>query len=225
MFSPPNLQYLPTPMLLGLFAPFLNDSVWNLCSVPLPTSDCRNGLQLNPPQDARNCTPQEVLVRLSNHVCQPNVGQPLVDALLQNSKCYSIARVYVDICGTTANNQHCGEFIGTEVINFGISSDPLLTSIESDCDSSLSSSVCSPSCQGAITNIANSYGCCVDALNISISGIQPEVPQLSYDLWNRCGVDTPGLCTASTLRLSGAANMKAIAWMIVVAMAILMALY
>jgi hypothetical protein len=49
------------------------------------------------------------------------------------------------------------------------------------------------------------------------------VPQLSYGLWNRCGVDTPGVCTTSTL--SGAATIKVFAWVIALAMAIHTALH
>ena len=64
--------------------------LWNLCNVPLPAADCGNGLPINPPQDAQDCTPQELINRIANHACSPNVGQPLVDALLQNSKCCSL---------------------------------------------------------------------------------------------------------------------------------------
>lgn len=205
--------------LVDAFAPFpLNDSVWSLCNVSLPAGDrCSSGLQLTPPQDVRSCTPQEILVRFANLICQPNVGQPLVNALQTNSKCFSMARFYVDICRTDANNQYCGEIVGTTAINFdSTSQSPLLTSIASRCDSS--SSVCSPSCLSAVTNITNSYGCCVNVFSGN------EVLQLSSDLWNKCGIDDPGVCAASTLTLSGAANTKGFAWMIALPMVILMAL-
>ncbi len=206
--------------LLGLLSTYVDYRLWSLCNVDLPPADCGNGLPLNPPQDAQDCTLQEFATRSANYECMASVGQPLVDTLLQNSKCYIYARSLVEVCRVDENNQYCGAILGSSAINSGTSSNPLFTSLVSNCASS-SSSFCSSSCRSAATNIENSYGCCVNAFNISIGGAQ--VPQLSYGLWNRCGVDSPGFCTASTL--SGAATMKAFAWMIAVATAIHMALH
>ena len=202
----------------------VNESMWSVCNVPLPADTCREGVSLNPPQDVQTCTVQELFTRLANQVCEPSVGQPLVDALLENSKCHRYAREYVDICRFNANNQRCGTIVGTNVIDTsfdGSSQDSPLALIENSCNSSLSSESCSPSCQSAIAGIANTYGCCVNIFNNSDSDTQ-SVNLLSYSLWNRCGVtESPGFCTAaSTLELSGAATMKAFGWMIAVIMAI-----
>ena len=209
--------------LVELYRTHVDYRLWSLCNVPLPASDCGNGLPLNPPQDAQNCTLQELYFRLANHLCESNVGQPLVDALLQNSKCYSIARGWVEICSINANKETCAVALGSDVLLSSVDppdqGDPLVTSLFQNCEESISSTSCNSSCQSAITNIKNSYGCCVSIFNESDSGVQPE---LSYNFWKSCGVETPGICTTSTL--SGAAIMKALMWMIVVAMAIHVAL-
>ena len=57
------------------------------------------------------------------HACSSKVGQPLVDApplvdvLLQNSKCCSLAGpgVIVDFCSTNANNEYCAVVIGSDM--------------------------------------------------------------------------------------------------------------
>lgn len=203
--------------LAALYSTYVDYRLWNYCNVPLPAADCGNGLPLNPPQDAQDCTLQELFVRLANHACTPSVGQPLVDTLLQNSKCYTAARQLVDSCLTNANNEYCAAIIGSDVLSPIISnegSDPLITSLALNCNSSFSSS-CSASCRSAINNVKTSYGCCVNVINETTGS---SVSGLSYSVWNSCGIDTPGVCTTSSL--SGAANMKAFAWMIILALVI-----
>lgn len=212
--------------LAGIYSTYVDYRLWNLCNVPLPAADCSDGLSLNPPPDAQDCTLQELFTRVYTNACTPSVGQPLVDTLQQNSNCkrLQIAEELVDICSTNANNEYCGAVLGLDVLSSITSNegpDPLLTSLAINCASDSSSSVCSSSCQSAVTNIKTAYGCCVNTFNDTNSGLQTV---LSYSLWNSCGVDTPGFCTASTLRLSGAADLKAFVWMIALAMAIHMAL-
>lgn len=203
--------------LLGLYGEYVDYRLWSLCNVPLPPADCGNGLPLNPPQDSQVCTLQELFTRFANYECMESVGQGLVDTLLQNSRCYIYARSAVEACSINENNEFCAAVVGSNLIDSGSSTDSNFISLVNNCASS-SSSFCSSSCQNAVTTIANSYGCCVNVYNISIGGNQ--VPQLSYGLWNRCGVNTPGFCSASTL--SGAATIKVLfAWMIALAMAAL----
>ena len=217
---------------LSLYSDYVDYRLWNLCNVPLPAADCGNGLPLNPPQNAEDCTFQELTSRIANHACSPSVGQPLVDALLQNSKCQSLARVIVDYCSTNANNEYCAAVIGSDISESVTSNvDPLLGSLISDCEFESSAIIiCNSSCQSAITNIANSYGCCVNIFNDSNSIIfNFQLPQLSYGVWNLCGVESPGFCT-STLRstLSSATQIVRgfAGWMIaVVAMATHMILH
>ena len=206
--------------IFSLYSSYVDYRLWNLCNVPLPAADCGNGLPLNPPQGAQSCTAREFFTRLANYQCMTSVGQPLVDALLQDSKCYEFARAVVDVCGVNANNEHCAVVIGSDTVTTGASSesDPLFSSLLANCG--FTSTSCSSSCRSAVNNIANGYGCCVNVLNDTES----QIPQLSYSVWSSCGVDTPGLCTTSTL--SGVATVKVFAWMIaIVGMATLMALY
>ena len=92
------------------------------------------------------------------------------------------------------------------------------TSLKLDCQST---SVCSSSCLSNVLKLPMDV-VHVNTFNGTVGG--PLQKALSYGAWNLCGVDTPGLCTASMLRLSGAANLKAFAWMIALAMATHMAL-
>ena len=157
--------------LLGLYGVYVDYHLWNLCNVPLPAADCGNGLPLNPPQDAQDCTLQEFATRSVNYECMASVGQPLVDTLLRNGRCDTYVRGLVGICSRNENNQFCGAVIGSSAISSGGSNDPLFISLVANCAAS-SSSFCSSSCRSAATNIKNSYGCCVNVFNISVGGIQ-----------------------------------------------------
>ena len=207
--------------LLEVYGEYVDYRLWSLCNVPLPASDCGNGLPLNPPQDAQQCTLQQLLTRLANYECMPSVGQPLVDTLQQNSRCSDLAKQYVDGCSVNENNEYCHgvAVIGSDFISDLSSTNSLYFSLVVNCSTS-SSDFCSSSCQSAINDISDSYGCCVSVFNDTGFG----APELSYGVWNRCGVQTPGVCTGSTLQLSGAAATQGLAWMIAVAMALYMTL-
>ena len=177
--------------------------LWNLCSVELPPAGCGNALALNPPADARTCTAGEFISRLVNYHCMQSVGQPLVDALLQNSKCNTYARTAAGSCALNPDGQYCAEIATMDAFT-GAATDNYFTSLTTNCGSG-SSSFCSSSCRNAVTNIKNAYGCCVNIYNDSVpnAGDQSLFPSLSYSVWNSCGVETPGFCTA-TLSASAA---------------------
>ena len=50
------------------------------------------------------------------------------------------------------------------------------------------SSICTPSCQNALTAYGNNYGCCVNAVNYI------AIATLGYNLWSDCGVVIPQNC-------------------------------
>ena len=204
--------------LLDIYGDYVDYRLWGLCNVPLPASSCGNGLPLNPPQDAQQCTLQQLVTRFGDYECMPSVGQPLIDTLQQNGKCDDLAKAYVDDCSVNANNELCVAVIASDIFSEALA-DPLYTSLLTNCSFS-SSRFCSSTCQSAINDISDSYGCCVNVFNDTDFGS----PQLSYSVWSSCGVQTPGECATSTLKLSGAATVQGFAWMIAVAMALCMAL-
>ena len=180
------------PNLLAQYRDLLDYRLWNLCNVPLPAAGCGNTLSLEPPQDAQDCTVEEFVRRLVDYQCSPSVGQPLVNAVLRNDRCNTFATLLVDVCATNANGQTCAEAISLDLIG-SAATDPLLTSLSTNCADSVDT--CSPSCQSAVTIIADSYGCCVNVYNNSETGV--VLPSLSYSIWNSCGVESPGFCNSS----------------------------
>ena len=204
--------------LLDLFGEYVDYNLWRLCNVPLPASSCGDTTPLNPPQGAQQCTLQQLFNRFSDYACMPSVGQPFIDTLQQNSKCSDIAQAYVDDCSVNENNEFCVAVIGTDFLSGLSSADPLYISLFTNCNTS-SGIFCSSSCQSAISEVSNSYGCCVNVLNDTDSS-----PELSYGLWNRCGVQPPGDCATGTLKLNGATTERGFAWLVTIAMALYMAL-
>ena len=61
--------------------------VWNLCNVPLPATDCGNGLTVNPPDNVQEYTDEEHFNRrFTQNVCLPERGQPSINAII-NGRC------------------------------------------------------------------------------------------------------------------------------------------
>lgn len=195
---------------------YVDYRLWNLCNVALPAADCGNSpVTLRPPSDAQTCNPTELFSRIVQFECMTSVGQPLVNALLSNRRCYVFAKLGVDYCASNANGQFCANVIGMDLLS-SARSNPLLVSLTTNC---VSKSTCSSSCRSTVTNIARTYGCCVNIYNNSDIGLQ--FPSLSYSVWNSCGVNSPGFCK-STLKstLSGSGTIQAFAWVTFVAIAI-----
>ena len=201
--------------LYQLYREYVDYRLWNLCNVDIPAADCGNGLPLNPPANAQTCTSQQFFSRFIDYKCMASVGQPFVDAVLQNRRCYLYARLMMDGCASNANGQFCAEAIGLDLLE-SVTTDSLLVSLTSNC---FSTSSCSSSCRNAITNVDNAYGCCVNIYNNSAIGLQ--LPSLSYSVWNSCGIDSPGFCTST---LSASPTMKGISWIIVAIIAMVLSI-
>ena len=184
--------------------------LWDVCNVDLPPDGCGNALPVNRPSNARNCTTTEYVNLLVDYECSSSAGQQFVDALLQNTRCYPIARLQVDACGRNANGQFCAQAIGQDLLS-SESTDPLLVSL-ANCGTS--TSTCTPFCQDVIANVNDAYGCCVNVYNNSDIGLQ--LPSLSNSYWDSCGVETPGFCTST---LSSSTAIKAFTWLVAAAMA------
>ena len=184
--------------------------LWDVCNVDLPPADCGNALPVNRPSNARSCTTTEYVNRLVDYECTSSAGQQLVDALLQNTRCYPFARLQVDVCGRNDNGLFCGQAIGRDLLG-SESTNPLVVSL---INCGTLTSTCSTLCQDVITNANDAYGCCVNVYNNSDIGLQ--LPALSYSYWNSCGVETPGFCTST---LSSSTAIKAFTWLVAAAMA------
>ena len=193
---------------------YVDYRLWNLCNVDLPPADCGNALPVNPPSNVQTCTGTEYIRRITNHVCMPSVGQPLINALLRTSRCYPLARLFVDVCATNANGDFC-LVLNQDVLSNG--STNLFTALDS---CGVSTSTCTSSCRNTVSDARNTLGCCVNTLYNNSQGIQ--LPALSNSYWNLCGVETPGFCTST---LNSATTMKGIAWLIVAAMTIVHVVY
>ena len=200
-----------TSPLYALYSVYVDYRLWNLCNVALPPSDCGNSLPLNPPANTQTCTVSQLVSQLVQYECMASVGQPFVDAILRNRRCYVYARLQANACGTNANGQYCGDVVGMDLLG-STSTDTLLTTLTTSC---FSTSTCTSSCRLAINNIKNAYGCCVNIYNESDIGLQLGT-SVSYGVWSACGVDSPGFCTST---LSASISVKAFAWVITIAIA------
>ena len=170
--------------------------LWSACGVPLPAMRCENNsISLNPPPNMQDCTEQELINHLVDYQCNPSIGQPLVNTVLQNERCNIFATRLVDACATNANGQACAAISFDIIASISTSSqlfDALTGPVAMNCAEDINT--CSAFCQSTFTNISNSYGCCINIFNNSEVG---QLSMLSYSLWNACGVDSPGFCSSS----------------------------
>ena len=121
------------------------------------------------------------------------MGQPLINAILQNSQCYDYAKFLADACQYNTDGQFCTDILSSENFRFAFSTTRF---------SCISGSACSsPTCHSAIKNLTNAeYGCCINYFNataLRLLGIQ--LPSLSYNLWNSCGASIPDECNSTVI--------------------------
>lgn len=166
--------------------------LWSLCEVGTTDEVCKDsGLTLKHLDDQKSCSSQELVSRFVRYECSADVGQSLINALMKNDRCYIFSSVMVDACSSNNKGQYCAEAIGTDIIS-NVITDPLLVSLNSHC---FPGSGCTPSCRNAIQEIKDTYDCCVNVYNDSSIGLQ--LPSLSYEVWEECGIETPGFCKAT----------------------------
>ena len=165
--------------------------VWNSCNISLPADGCENGLIIENFARFHRCSDAEFYHRVyRQNLCQPNVGQPYVSFLLNNSSCYDLlteAQDVVNSCSLSETGFPCELFSEREV-----------DSLDSICEQSAVTGNCSMECRDRLVELNNSLGCCVNYYNRTVDS---SPLGLSYSLWKSCGVESPGFCN-STLKLS-----------------------
>ena len=183
-------------------------SVWNQCGVPLPTQ-CEIQ-SFSAVDESQSCTSDEFNEYfVAQGLCiRGGVGQTYIKRLLStdHERCsqvndnynYSlIATSFVKICSLNEHGEQCYTFYiqGLLLQN--------LNNIRIQCSNASHSpqGSCSQACASSIIQAKNSIGCCIDdsALFYDYDDYRAI---LSYDLWNSCGVEPPGVCE-STLSLNG----------------------
>ena len=184
--------------------------LWNLCGVPLPAMDCENhGLTFNVPASAQNCSLEEFTSRKYAILCQPNVAQPYINGLLNDTRCSQInlnfSRDLINSCSMNTRGEFC--YIQIELYKNG-STSHYVSTLNSNCDSEISNmpqSGCRPTCRNELVEIKDALGCCVNHYNKSYLDYPYDISSLAYGLWESCGVETPGFCE-STLSLNGSGS-------------------
>ena len=146
-----------------LWQVFVDYRLWNLCGVPLPATHCRNRLPLITPANTRNCTLDELFdLEYNQYICLPSVGQPYINALLKNSKCYHTAEFIVTVCLVNADGVPCSSLLAdNRYVN--------IESLNSMCVSSNIS--CSSTCRSGINEAKEAVGCCVNRYNTSLCSL------------------------------------------------------
>ena len=200
------------------FQLYFSYSLWQRCNV-VPPSVCTNGLAVpQTPPNAQTCTIEQYSRRITEYDCSSANGQPLVDRLLRNNRCTTIAKDVVDACATNSNGQYCSEVLSNDVLSSG-RVDSSFASLLANCFTI--TSTCTPSCQMSIENAKSTYGCCLGATNQTLNALGAGNPSLSYAVWNLCGVNPPEAQCMSTLT-GHAANMKVLGWIISTAAVLVM---
>ena len=181
--------------------------VWNLCGISLPTPcELPNLSEVD-----RDCTNEEFHRQLyTQRICvRGDAGQAYINGLLSIAhaeQCNYTAiepdiNYLVEKCAFNAHGEECDllDIRGALYYN--------LSNIDARCSNyspKFNASSCSQVCTRSIMEAKNSVGCCVNLYNNSDANSYYGTryrDALSYDLWNSCGVQVPGVCE-STLSLS-----------------------
>ena len=178
------------------------------CGVDTPPA-CRSTFNLQIPDNADSCTYDEFWKRTVDYLCRTDVGQPYVDALLENPSCTPIARHYVNACSRGINGTYCLELFGTSfnptVPTRTAFEHPELSNALTLCAnySSFRSEGCPSQCKGALELAIDEVGCCINHFNDSINEVL--LPHFSGDVITACDVKSPGMCE-SDITIEGRAG-------------------
>ena len=135
-------------------------------------------------------TDARVVASLYSTLCKPRCNQALTRFYFECGF-EALGEVFIQLCSTNANNERCYNLIG--------SMDTDATQIQISCPTSGSS--CPSSCQSSVQTFRNNEGCCVNIFNTS--AWTEFVTADDYSLWASCSVETPGVCTQSTVSRPG----------------------
>jgi len=134
----------------------------------------------------------------SGALCAPQCN-PAIARYFSECSSGALVEVFIQFCGTNANNESCYNLTNTLATD--------AATVQLSCPTSGSS--CSSSCQSSILTYRNNSGCCVNVFNSSTLINFPGVATLNFaaannnSLWVSCSVETPGLCTQSTVSRPG----------------------
>ena len=176
----------------------LSYSLWSLCGVETVSSVCSNIASVAPVNTSVNSTTrcpsaQERTEMELDILCSP-AGQVTVDRLYEGDICRkTLANDIIATCGQNDLGRRCTKSTYR----------PLLDGIASSCTQG--NETCSSECRDALLTARNEIGCCVNNLfnmtfGISSIDCQP-FPDTIFNLWDQCGVTSPGFCSSSLTHL------------------------
>lgn len=170
-----NTLYNDSSSFLNVFGDLFSNELWSLCNIePVDFCGSNTGLTVGPV--GQICSNTVILQLVLDHVCNFETYGPVVEQLFEED-CADVAQQAIDICGTRSG-QLC-------ILNAEVSL--RAATVNSVC----SSIVCRTACSTALRAYRNAAGCCLNSvLNNTLS---PD-PSTSFELWDRCNVDTPAFC-------------------------------
>lgn len=106
------------------------------------------------------------------------------------------------ICGFNEKGDYCGGNNGGTALSFldDNSRRNLAFSIYNKCFRFFSGDECTTECRETLQDTSDELGCCVNSMNSTVVYGEGSVEVLTtrYDLWSKCGVQTPGFCHLPT---------------------------
>lgn len=169
----------------------LSSALWSFCGLQRP-EPCSNIHTPTSASIAGPCTYGCYAYARSALICE-TIGKQLIDTYTTCGRQGSGLELG-QLCGLNNRGKACFE------LQFSDNTDYLL-SVYSACFDYFSSSSCPKKCRKALQQFRSRYGCCVNVYNGTAFG---ESSQLlgslvtTYELWAKCGVETPGLCELPT---------------------------
>ena len=190
------------------------DLALDVCGVTA-ISACRNNFDLTVPANTDSCTPNEFWTRTANYLCDTEVGQPYIDALLENPDCLPIARHYANACSLGRNGTYCLDLFGTSFNPAAptrtVFRNPTLNAVVESCANystfTTSEESCPTSCRNALNVAISEMGCCVNHFNDTVNEV--TLPHFNGDVVAVCDIQSPGTCISDFRLDSGSSTITA----------------
>ena len=188
---------------LGAVTPFFRYSLWERCAVAT-VGECPNAPSFTPGNrvSPSPCNDRDAVQAATEYFCTQTNSQPVLDALSANSDCQLYTPSVVNICG---RQSFASDFCPADVFVKPVMD--LYATVITECNRSIALEACpGTACTDAIEAFRSDLRCCVNNIyNSSLFAVIGGSLPTSIELWNRCGVVSPGFC-GSTIEAGGSAS-------------------
>ena len=175
----------------------LNGDSWyqellNRCNISMPERCSPSIIQIPNISQQSSCSSDEYNKQEVKAMCD-NIDL-LINGFNQEERCEPFSNNYRDYC-SYKDNQYCVNQLSSARLQ-------AVEEAANNCSSTLLSFGCSDQCNGTLSQVESTVGCCIHALNATDSSIALSLT----NSWEKCEIPVPPKCGGNSITLSSVSS-------------------